>query len=82
MEKRFIATKDRRIRVCSMAQEVIVSESRKIVVDRKRLRGEKTLDVRTWIETENYTGFTKKGINIPLEKGKELAEAILKVLKE
>jgi hypothetical protein len=82
MEQRFLATKDMMIWGEDMTQEVNISESRKIVIKKRRFREQDTLDVRTWLETENYSGFTKKGINIPLEKGKELAEAILKELKE
>ena len=65
-----------------MTHEVPISRERKIVVSKRYYRGRETLDVRTWLETENYTGYTQKGINIPLEKGKELAQAILEELKE
>jgi len=40
------------------------------------------LDVRTYIETPNYTGFTRKGINIPIEYAKELSQAILEEIEE
>lgn len=50
------------------AEEVYVDETRKIVVSVKR-GGEDGLpmvDVRQFQMSEVYTGFTKKGINIPL----------------
>ena len=62
-------------------EEVMISEQRKVVVQRSKFRGGETLDIRTWLETPNYKGFTKKGINIPIEKGEELAQKILKVVK-
>ena len=62
-------------------EEVVISEQRKVVVRRSKFRGEEMLDIRTWLETPNYKGFTRKGINIPIEKGEELAEKILKVIK-
>ena len=62
-------------------EEVVISEQRKVVIQRSKFRGEETLDIRTWLETPNYKGFTRKGINIPIEKGEELAQKILKVVK-
>ncbi len=41
-----------------------------------------TLDTRTGVETPNCGGFTRKGVNTPVEKGEELAQKILKVVKE
>jgi len=63
-------------------EEVVISESRKIVVQRSNFRGVDTLDIRTWLKTPTYEGFTRKGVNIPIEKGEELAQKILKVVKE
>jgi len=63
-------------------EEVVITESRKIVVQRSSFRGADTLDIRTWLKTPTYEGFTRKGVNIPIEKGEELAQKILKVLKE
>lgn len=63
-------------------EEVVVNERKKVIVQKSRFRGLDTLDIRTWVETSNYKGFTKKGVNIPVEKGEELAQKILKVVKE
>ena len=49
--------------------EIVVDENRKFVISVQR-GGEDGLpcvDVRTFQTTEAYTGFTKKGINFPLE---------------
>lgn len=43
------------------------------------------LDIRTWIDTEKYTGATKKGVNIPLEniyKLKDMLEDIIKIIEK
>ncbi|MDI6642487.1 MAG: PC4/YdbC family ssDNA-binding protein [Candidatus Hodarchaeaceae archaeon] len=61
---------------------MLISERKKVVVQKSRFRGVDTLDIRTWIETPEYKGFTRKGVNIPIEKGEELAKKILKVVKE
>ena len=63
-------------------EEVVVNDRKKVVIQKSRFRGLDTLDIRTWVETPNYKGFTRKGINIPVEKGEELAQKILKVVKE
>lgn len=51
------------------ATELVVDESRKFVISVQR-GGEDGLpcvDIRTFQTTEAYTGFTRKGINFPLE---------------
>jgi hypothetical protein len=58
-------------------KEVFITERRKIVVQKSFFKGAATLDVRTYINTEKYTGPTRKGVNIPLAKARELAQAIL-----
>lgn len=63
-------------------EEMLISESKKIVIQRSNFRGADTLDIRTWLKTPTYEGFTRKGVNIPIEKGEELAQKILKVIKE
>lgn len=34
------------------------------------------LDIREYVKTEKYTGFTKKGVNIPLEHIEDLAQKL------
>jgi hypothetical protein len=62
-------------------EEVVITKQRKVVIQRSKFRGAETLDIRTWLETPKYRGFTRKGINIPIEKGEELARKILNVIK-
>lgn len=63
-------------------KEVKITQARKIVVQKKNWNGEETLDIRTYIDCTQYQGFTKKGINIPVSKAKELLAAIKSVLEE
>lgn len=60
---------------------MVITKQRKVVIQRSKFRGAETLDIRTWLETPKYRGFTRKGINIPIEKGEELARKILNVIK-
>lgn len=62
-------------------EEVVINDRKKVVIQKSKFRGLDTLDIRTWVETSDYKGFTRKGVNIPVEKGEELAQKILKVLK-
>jgi hypothetical protein len=53
--------------------ELKISDTAKLVFSVKRA-GEEGLphvDIRTYLTTEVYTGFTKKGINMPLEMFEE-----------
>lgn len=64
--------------------DVAVDDSRKIVLSVKR-GGELGLpmcDIRQFQTTEVYTGFTKKGINIPLEVLPDLIELLQVVYQD
>lgn len=63
-------------------EEIQITESRKVVIQRSQFTGVDTLDIRTWLKTPTFEGFTRKGVNIPIEKGEELAQKILKVVQE
>lgn len=63
-------------------EEVVVNDRKKVVIQKSRFREIDTLDIRTWVETPGYKGYTRKGVNIPIDKGEELAQKILKVVKE
>ncbi len=43
--------------------------------------GSKGIDLRQWQEDESYTGWTKKGIRLPIEKLKEVKELFAKTAK-
>jgi hypothetical protein len=62
-------------------EKIVISPSREIHVQISTFRGRGNLDVRTYVITPNYKGYTPKGVNIPLEKARELAQAIIKVLE-
>lgn len=48
-----------------------------VVVRVSTFRGERGLDLRQWQEDSTYTGWTKKGIRLPLEKIKEIKQLFL-----
>lgn len=58
-------------------KEIVITERRKIVVQKANYKGNNVLDIRTYVKTDKYTGPTKKGINIPVAKAEELVRAIL-----
>ena len=43
--------------------------------------GSKGIDLRQWQEDETYTGWTKKGVRLPIEKLKEVKELFAKTAK-
>lgn len=61
-------------------QELVVDEARKFVfnVQRGGEDGLPCVDIRTYQTTEAYTGFTRKGINFPLE----MLPDIIRILEE
>jgi hypothetical protein len=63
-------------------KEVKITNQRKIVIQIQKWKGRTNLDIRSYVETANYSGPTPKGFSIPPEKGEELAEAIKEVLVE
>ena len=67
------------IKLVEAMKVVKISKSKEIHVQVTEVAGKRTLDVRTYVITKNYTGYTKKGVNIPIEKGGELALAIKEV---
>lgn len=62
-------------------QEVVISEQRKIVVQKRQWKGRISLDIRGYVTTDKYTGYTRKGVNIPVEKAKEIIDAIMKEIE-
>ena len=62
------------------AQELVIDEARKFVfnVQRGGEDGLPCVDIRTFQTTEAYTGFTRKGINFPLE----MLPDLIRILEE
>lgn len=64
-------------------KEVRISEQKSIVIQKKKYKGNVVLDIRTFLDIKDgFKGYTKKGINIPAEKGLELLSALREVLDE
>ena len=65
-------------------KEIVVDDTRKIVISVKR-GGDLGLicaDIRQYQTTQTYTGFTKKGINVPLDTLIEIKAAIQDAIEE
>jgi hypothetical protein len=60
---------------------VRVNDSTQIRIEVSEFKGQYRLDIREYIETEKYTGLTKKGINILTNYARELYEALGRVLE-
>ena len=60
---------------------VRVNDSTQIRIEVSEFKGQYRLDIREYIETERYTGLTKKGINVLTNHARELYEALGKVLE-
>lgn len=50
-----------------------------VVVHVSTFKGTRGLDLRQWQEDSTYTGWTKKGIRLPVEKMKEIKELFSKM---
>lgn len=59
-------------------KELVLDESNKLVVSVKRGGdyGLPHVDIRHYVTTERYTGYTKKGVNFPLEFLYELVDML------
>ena len=55
------------------------SDTIEIVIKVDEFRGEKGVNIREYITTERYTGFTKQGTRIPVDKWKEFKTIINKI---
>ena len=44
-----------------------INSNRSVVVKLSSYKGEQGLDIRTFVHTDKYEGYSKKGIRIPLE---------------
>ncbi|MBW2991279.1 transcriptional coactivator p15/PC4 family protein [Candidatus Woesearchaeota archaeon] len=55
------------------------TDSTSVVVRINEFQGEKGVDIREFVETNKYTGLTKKGTRIPVSKWKEFKALIDKV---
>jgi len=67
-------------------EKVEISNARECHVQINTYKGRTDLDIRTFIKTKKADGsdigYTPKGLRIPIEKGVDVANAIMKVLKQ
>ena len=60
---------------------VRVNDSTQIRIEASEFKEQYRLDIREHIEKPEYTGFTKKGINVLTNHARELYESLGKVLE-
>lgn len=58
-----------------------VNDNIKIRFELIEFKGVNRFDIREYIETEKYSGFTKKGINLPTEFLEEIYNSLGKILE-
>lgn len=52
------------------------NETTEIVVQKTEFRGTSGIDIREYVTSERYTGWSKNGIRIPVERWKEFKEIL------
>ena len=60
---------------------VRVNDSTQIRIEVSEFKGQYRLDIREYIETEKYTGFTKKGVNVLTNYAEELYKALGRIVE-
>lgn len=65
-------------------KEIVLDENGKLVISVKRggEYGLPCVDIRHYVTTERFTGFTRKGVNFPLELLLELIDTLREVSDE
>lgn len=60
---------------------VRVNDSTQIRIEVSEFKGQYRLDIREYIKTEKYTGFTKKGVNVLTNYAEELYKALGRIVE-
>jgi hypothetical protein len=60
---------------------VRVNDSTQIRIEVSEFKEQYRLDIREYIETERYTGFTKKGVNVLTNYAEELYKALGRIVE-
>jgi hypothetical protein len=55
------------------------NETTEIIVQKTDFRGSAGIDIREYVTSERYTGWSKNGIRIPVDKWKEFKDILDKV---
>ena len=57
------------------------NDTTEIVVQKTEFRGSVGIDIREYVTSERYTGWSKNGIRIPVEKWQDFKEILSKIDK-
>lgn len=55
------------------------NDTTEIVVEKSEFKGSTGINIREYVTSDNYTGWSKSGLRIPADKWKELKEILDKV---
>jgi len=55
------------------------SETTELVVRRTEFRGSAGIDIREYVTSERYTGWSKNGIRVPVEQWRSFKEILEKI---
>jgi hypothetical protein len=59
-----------------MSKTIQLSDSSAVVAEVKEYKGQKAVDLRKHVQTQKYTGPTKSGLWIPVEKWAEFKQLV------
>lgn len=65
-----------------VSDEIRKDEQTVVRVQVKEFKGSYYFDIREWKDKGNYTGPTKKGVNIPLNRASNIADTVKDVLEK
>jgi len=55
------------------------NDTTEIVIQKTEYRGSVGIDIREYVTSDKYTGWSKNGVRIPVERWKEMKEILDKV---
>jgi hypothetical protein len=58
------------------------NETTEVVVRKTEFKGTIGIDIREYVTSENYTGWSKNGLRIPLDQWKTFKEVLDKVVQD
>ena len=66
---------------CRLAEigRIRKNDTTEIVIQKTEYRGSVGIDIREYVTSDKYTGWSKNGVRIPVERWKEMKEILDKV---
>lgn len=81
VQKATYARKNEKIQGIAMGEmgRIRKNDTTEIVIQKTEFRGSVGIDIREYVTSERYTGWSKNGVRIPVEKWKDFKEILDKV---